>query len=149
MGIYVTILVSVFNQNKSGNLQIPLPGLPVIFSGIFLIFALIFSRIELFPVPSLPMILPKKMYKLISNKPMESMQKIIAAYLDSVNKMWIIAAKKTLKRQQVIISIIASVFNFILFGIYCIFINYDGLLNDLAIVISAFYIVTLFMITIY
>jgi hypothetical protein len=148
MGIYITVLIFVLNQQQDRSLQISLPWKSVIFSGIFLISALIISLIELYPVPSLPMILPKKIYKLISNKPTESMKKIIATYLDSVNKMWIIAEKKTLKRQQIIICIIASVTNFILFGIYCIFINYNGLLNDLAIIISAFFIVTLFMITI-
>lgn len=129
-GIYTTLLLFVCDplQNKS------LPILwPAILSGLFLSIALILSIIELFPSPSLPMILPREMYKLISKKHSESLQKITATYLKSVNKMWIKAEEKSFSRQKIILFTFISVTNFLLFIIYCIYNSYKMYLDILAI----------------
>lgn len=131
-GVYVTL--SIFLWNK---LSEKLPILwPEILSGIFLIIAFILAIIEIFPTPSAPIIFPREVYKMFFDQHEKSIEKLIVTRLISSNDVLVYIEKKTFKRQQIILFTLISLINFLLFGIYCAFNNYEIYVNILAIVFS-------------
>lgn len=132
-GLYSTLIIFVCNPQQ--NRDVPILW-PTILSGVFLLAALIFSIVEIFPNPMEPIIYPKEMYKLASKKYIESLSLLIPTYLSSVNDIWVKVEEKSFNRQKIIILVVISVINFLLFGIYCVFTNYEVYLNILAIVFT-------------
>lgn len=130
-GIYITLLTFVCKQNES------LPILwPTVLSGIFLIIALIQSIMGIFPTASIPVIDPNEIYKLLYEKKDGSTKKLIETYLIHYKKINIKLEEKSLLRKKIIIFIIMSVTNFLLFSVYCVLHNYELYLNSLAIIFS-------------
>lgn len=132
-GLYSTLIIFICNYQQNGNVPILWP---TILSGTFLLIAIIFSVVEIFPSPLEPIIFPKEIYKLTNKRYTESLGLLIPTYLDSVNDIWIKVEEKSFNRQKIIIFVIISVLNFLLFGIYCILTNYEVYLNILAIVFT-------------
>lgn len=143
-GLYSTLIIFICNPQQ--NRDIPILW-PTVLSGIFLLVALIFSIIEIFPSPLEPVIYPKEMYKLVSKRYTESLNLLIPTYLDSVNAIWIKVEEKSFNRQKIIIFVIISVVNFLLFGIYCVFANYKVYLDILSIVFTIALLVFYFWFT--
>lgn len=137
-GIYFTLLIFINNPLQSGS---PPVLWPEILSGIFLLIAIFRTIIELFPVPSVPVIYPRAIYALISGKREESLELIIPTYLSATNELWIRSEEKNFSRQQIILFISIYLVNFVLFSIYCIFRNYEIYLNILSIVFSIGFII--------
>lgn len=140
-GVYVTLSIFLWNHQPNGNLPILWPE---ILSGIFLIIAFVLSIIEIFPTPSVPLIFPREVFKIFSEKYEESVEKLAVTHLVSSNDVLMYVAKKTLKRQQIILFILISLINFLLFVIYCIFNKYEVYVNILSIVFSVDFIVVYF-----
>lgn len=137
-GIYFTLLIFITDPLQSGS---PSVLWPEILSGIFLLIAIFRTIIELFPVPSVPVIYPRAIYALISGKREESLELIIPTYLSATNELWIRSEEKNFSRQQIILFISIYLVNFVLFSIYCIFRNYEIYLNILSIVFSIGFII--------
>lgn len=132
-GLYSTLIIFICSPQQ--NRDVPILW-PTVLSGIFLLVALIFTIVEIFPSPLEPIIYPKEMYKLVSKKYTESLILLIPTYLSSVNDIWVKVEEKSFNRQKIIIFVIISVVNFLLFGIYCVFTNYEVYLNILAIIFT-------------
>lgn len=132
-GLYSSLIIFIFNPQQ--NKDVPILW-PTVLSGIFLLIALVFTIVEIFPSPFEPIIYPKEMYKLVYKRYTESLNLLIPTYLSSVNDMWVKVEEKSFNRQKIIIFIIISVVNFLFFGIYCVFTNYEVYLNILAIVFT-------------
>lgn len=130
-GIYITVLTFVCKQYDN------FPILwPTVLSGIFLIVALIQSIIGIFPTPSVPSIYPNEIYKLLYEKKDEPIKKLIETYLIHYKRTRINLEEKGLLRRKIILFIVISVTNFLLFGIYCVLHSYEVYVNIIAIIFS-------------
>lgn len=132
-GIYITLLIFVYDHQQDKNL---LFAKPILFSFLFLVAAIIRSLSEIFPAPSLPITLPKKIYKLTNNTSYQSLKLLIPTYLDSVNKMWLVSAENSFSRQQIVLLLLMFVLNFIFFGVYAISDSYKMYVDILSIIFT-------------
>ena len=132
-GIYVTLFIFICGNQQDESIPILWP---TILSGFFLLIALILSIKGIFPTASLPNINPNEIYKLLYEKKDESTKKLIETYLIHSKKVQINAEEKSLIRKKIILFIAISIINFLLFGVYCVFHDYEVYVNILAIVFS-------------
>ncbi len=96
-GVYVSILIFVFSRQQSINFSLKLP---IILSGLFLVISFILTINEIFPIHSLPFMLPKEIYDFGNKEYEETLHSLVTTNLTSANKVIILIEEQGFNREK-------------------------------------------------